>query len=180
MRALYSLAFAIALTACAPRPAAFTLAATDANNGRFAATQYYNSQGCTGSNVSPRLIWTEPPIGTQSLAVTIFDPDARTDHGGWWHWLISDLPSDSRELKAGAGGAISPPAGAIQYPNDFGAAAYGGPCPPVGETHTYVITLYALKVPQLKMPAGATDAEIKARLDADAIATATTKLKGGR
>lgn len=178
MRALYPLAFAAFIAACAPRHAAFSLAATDASNGDFASTQYYDSEGCTGNNVSPRLIWTEPPAGTQSLAVTIFDPDAKTDHGGWWHWLVSDLPSDTRELKAGAGSGL--PAGAIQYPSDFGAAAYGGPCPPVGETHTYVITLYALKVPQLQMPAGSSDAQVRAKLDANAIATAKTTLKAGR
>ena len=183
MRALSVLVFAAVCAsqaACAPRPAGFTIAATDANGGDFASTQYYDSQGCTGNNVSPRLIWTEPPAGTQSLAVTVFDPDAKTDHGGWWHWLVSDLPSDSRELKAGAGGAAGMPSGAVQYNNDFQQVGYGGPCPPVGETHTYVITLYALKTAHLSVPTGASDGDIRKALEAAALAKATTTLKAGR
>ena len=184
MRALTLLSLVIAIAAsqvaCTPKPAAFSVAVTDGNDDRFADKQYYNSEGCTGNNVSPRLIWTEPPAGTQSLAVTIFDPDAKTDHGGWWHWLISDLPPETRELKAGAGAGSGLPSGAVQYANDFGQPAYGGPCPPIGENHGYVITLYALKKVQLQMPAGASDADIRARLEANAVAKTTTVLRAGR
>ena len=182
MRALtfFGLALLATQASCAPKPAAFSLAATDANDGDFAATLYYNAYGCTGSNVSPRLIWTEPPAGTQSLAVTIFDPDAKTDHGGWWHWLVSDLPPDSRELKPGAGSGTGLQPGAVQYKNDFGDTAYDGPCPPIGENHTYVITLYALKTAHLQVPAGASDADIRTALEANAVTKTTTTLKAGR
>ncbi len=177
---LACLAATLAVTACAPKPTAFSVAATDAQDGDFASRQYYNSEGCTGDNASPRLIWTEPPKGTQSLAVTIFDPDAKTDHGGWWHWLVSDIPSDTRELKAKAGSGDGLPSGAHQYANDFKIEGYGGPCPPIGETHTYVITLYALKTAHLEVPARASDADIKAKLEGAAIAQATTTLRAGR
>ncbi len=184
MRALTTLVLAALVVAgqaaCAPKPAAFTVAVTDDSDGHFTAAQYYSSQGCTGNNISPRLIWTEPPAGTRSLAVTIFDPDAKTDHGGWWHWLVADLPPDSRELKAGAGAGLDLPSGAVQYNNDFSQPGYGGPCPPVGETHTYVVTLYALKTAHLTVPAGASDNDIRTVLDAAALSKATTTLSAGR
>lgn len=160
--------------ACAPRPP-FSVAVTDANDGRFASAQYYDSQGCTGNNVPPRLIWTTPPASARSLAVTVFDPDAQQGQG-WWHWLVSDLPPETRELKPDA----ALPAGALSYANSFGQAGYGGPCPPVGETHHYVITLYALRDAHLNVPAGATPDAVKALLEADAITEAHTTLTAGR
>jgi hypothetical protein len=36
------------------------------------------------------------------------------------------------------------PPGAIEWPNDFGDVGYGGPCPPGGDTHTYLYTVHAL------------------------------------
>ena len=37
------------------------------------------------------------------------------------------------------------PPGAKLWANDFGDAAYGGPCPPKGDAaHTYLITVHAL------------------------------------
>jgi Raf kinase inhibitor-like YbhB/YbcL family protein len=51
------------------------------------------------------------------------------------------------ELKADAGNISKglAPAGAVQSVTDFGQAGYGGPCPPPGPIHEYLITVYALK-----------------------------------
>jgi phosphatidylethanolamine-binding protein (PEBP) family uncharacterized protein len=70
--------------------------------GAIQAAQVYRGYGCEGGNVSPELTWSDPPAGTRSFAVTVYDPDAPTG-SGWWHWVIFDIPADVRRLSAGAG-----------------------------------------------------------------------------
>ena len=50
-----------------------------------------------GQNHSPELHWTNPPAGTQSFALSCYDPDAPTG-SGFWHWYIINLPGDARSL----------------------------------------------------------------------------------
>jgi Raf kinase inhibitor-like YbhB/YbcL family protein len=113
----------------------------------MALPQVFNSFGCTGKNVSPELSWSGIPAGTKSLALTLYDPDAPTG-SGWWHWLVFNIPADTKKLAADAGNVKSGklPKGAIQNITDFGSAGYGGPCPPQGDKpHHYIFTIYALK-----------------------------------
>jgi hypothetical protein len=51
----------------------------------------YNSLGCSGQNVSPELIWSDPPEGTRSFAVVVHDPDAPTGGAGFFHWIVTDF-----------------------------------------------------------------------------------------
>ena len=116
-------------------------------NNRFV----FNSFGCNGENISPELTWSNPPKGTKSFAVTMYDPDAPTG-SGWWHWTIVNIPLSAMTLQEGAGNdpAKLPP-GAVQGRTDYGKAGYGGPCPPPGKPHRYIFTVYALKVEKLEI-----------------------------
>jgi Raf kinase inhibitor-like YbhB/YbcL family protein len=128
----------------------FTLKSADLG-GQFSNEFASNTFGCNGGNKSPQLEWQNAPEGTQSFAITMYDPQAPTG-SGWWHWVIFDIPAHTHQLKQGAGNptlALAP-AGSIQGNTDFGVPGYGGPCPPVNDAaHGYVITIYALKTGKL-------------------------------
>jgi|SRR5579863_1077836 len=155
-----------------------TLSSKDFTAGaRLAEAQVYRGYGCQGGNVSPALSWSGAPPETQSFALLVHDPDA-PHRGGWWHWVVYDLPRGATSLAAGAGDPQKAllPQGARQGRSDFGTAAYGGPCPPPGPPHHYHFRLYALKVSHLELPAEASAAAIAAAAQAQALAS--TELVG--
>ena len=51
---------------------------------------------CDAEDVSPPLRWTNAPAATKSFALIADDPDA--PGGTWVHWVIYDLPADTKEL----------------------------------------------------------------------------------
>jgi Raf kinase inhibitor-like YbhB/YbcL family protein len=106
-------------------------------DGAEMANRYTYKLGsqCSGENFSPALEWTGVPASTQSLAITVVDPDG----GNWTHWLLFNLSPEITSLSE----AVNGPAIGIKGRNDFGTLGYGGPCPPSG-THHYIFTLYAL------------------------------------
>jgi hypothetical protein len=122
-----------------------------------------------GGDVSPALSWSGVPSSAQSLAITIFDPDAGSD--GWWHWVVVDIPATTTSLAQGAGSGKLPD-GARHLENSNGNASYHGPCPPAGSgVHHYQITLWALgEKPALD--AGAKPADVGAYMEKHAIAKA--------
>lgn len=137
----------------------FTLRSNELG-GQATSQQVFNSFGCQGENRSPQLFWENPPTGTKSFAVTLYDADAPTG-SGWWHWLIFDIPAGISALQSDAGntGLKIAPGGAIQSVTDFGTQGYGGPCPPEGgRPHRYIITVYALKTEKLGLGATANPA----------------------
>jgi hypothetical protein len=97
---------------------------------------------CEGDDLSPALLWSEPPVGTASLALIADDPDAPV--GTWVHWVLFDLESHLRELPEGVAKAEEVQGVGKQGLNDFRKVGYGGPCPPPGKPHRYFFKLYAL------------------------------------
>jgi Raf kinase inhibitor-like YbhB/YbcL family protein len=152
----------------------FTLQSRDLG-GQLTSEFSFNGFGCKGQNLSPQLMWTHPPAGTKSFAITIHDPSAPTG-SGWWHWVVFDIPASSSELKQGAGKAGSNllPAGAIQGRTDLGTPGYMGPCPPEGDApHPYIITVYALGKEKLGLNADASPAIVGFNLNANLLAKAS-------
>jgi Raf kinase inhibitor-like YbhB/YbcL family protein len=113
---------------------------------------------CDGDDTSPALMWSGAPAGTQAFAIIVDDPDAPTDEP-FVHFVVYDLPGGETGLEEGIPVPAQPNAGGSQGRNDFGRTGWGGPCPPEGETHTYVFTLYALDSP-LSLDAGATKQQV--------------------
>jgi Raf kinase inhibitor-like YbhB/YbcL family protein len=157
------------------------LASTDVKSGSpMGAAQVYTA--CNGQNISPALSWSGEPPGTQSFAITMYDPDARAG-AGWWHWMMFNVPATVHGLAAGAGsgGSGGLPPGAVQGRNDFGVSQYSGPCPPVGDhAHHYEITVYAVNTPQLPLDSTASGAAVNAALRSDTLATAKIVGRYGR
>jgi Raf kinase inhibitor-like YbhB/YbcL family protein len=159
-----AIAATLILGGCATpaQPTAFTLSSPDLASGRFDNTLVLNGFGCQGGNVSPALVWKNPPAGTKSFALQVHDPDAPTG-SGFWHWAVYNIPATATGLPRGAGNAAaSLPAPAFGGATDFqdtgttaGNGNYGGPCPPEGDAdHHYVFTLYALAVDNVHAAAG--------------------------
>ncbi|HUJ63230.1 MAG TPA: YbhB/YbcL family Raf kinase inhibitor-like protein [Kofleriaceae bacterium] len=97
---------------------------------------------CEGADIAPALAWSGAPAQTRAFAIVVDDPDApdpAAPKQTWVHWVVVGLPASATSLPAG--GAL--PAGAAAGTNDFGKAAWGGPCPPIGR-HRYVFKVYAL------------------------------------
>lgn len=120
----------------------------------------FNGMGYQGDNCSPHLAWDEVPPGTQSFVITCYDPDAPTG-SGWWHWVVANLPAETRSLAQGAGkDDASLPGQALHGRSDFGTPAYGGAAPPQGETHRYIFTVHALDVESLDVDNSASGAMV--------------------
>ena len=170
---------ALAVPARAPRATRFSLESPDLTAGGWVPRSRIYDRGCHGRNQSPALAWHHEPAGTRSLAVLVYDSDAP---GGWWHWLVIDIPATVRALRAGAGtpGANGLPSGAVQTRNDFGFRGYGGPCPPPGPPHHYHFYLYALSVARVAVPDRAPPGAVAAAVRAAAIAEAEITVLYGR
>jgi Raf kinase inhibitor-like YbhB/YbcL family protein len=122
---------------------------------------------CDGPDVSPPLQWMDVPKEAQSLALLCDDPDSARNP--WSHWVLYDLPAGTRELPAGYPPGPEPEPGGKQGRNDFGHAAYGGPCPGGGATHHYYFRLYALDE-ILDLPPGATRSQLLGRMQGHILA----------
>ncbi|GIT89456.1 YbhB/YbcL family Raf kinase inhibitor-like protein [Roseobacter sp. OBYS 0001] len=133
------LAAAIASTMAAPAMAdGFTLTSPDIAEGQQLSSDFvFQGFGCEGGNTAPTLEWSGAPEGTESFAVTVYDPDAPTG-SGWWHWFAFNIPADVTSLPGG--GEVN----GVELTNDYGAEGFGGACPPPGEVHRYEFTVHAL------------------------------------
>lgn len=116
---------------------------------------------CKGADVAPALSWTPAPEGTQEIAITMIDQDINFDH-----WAMSGIAPDVTSLAEN-----TTPDGAVAALNGSGKAGYLGPCPPVGATHTYRITVHYLDK-ALKLSAGGSSADMRTAIDAATIASA--------
>jgi hypothetical protein len=104
---------------------------------------------CEGLDYSPELSWSGAPRNTKSLALVCLDPDAPNKH--FVHWLVYNIPANATNIPEGIRSEPQLADGSLQGTNDFRNMGYNGPCPPPGQTHSYVFTLYALDIkPDLK------------------------------
>jgi Raf kinase inhibitor-like YbhB/YbcL family protein len=154
-------------------------------------------------NRNPDFAWRGLPAGTKSLVLVCHDPDvpskpddvnkegrvipASLPRVEFFHWLLVDLPADTRPIERGefssgitAKGKPGPhaPRGARQGVNDYSAwfandkemggqyFGYDGPCPPWNDeiAHRYVFALYAVDVPRLDVQGAFRGADVRRAL----------------
>ncbi|MHC4111975.1 MAG: YbhB/YbcL family Raf kinase inhibitor-like protein [Planctomycetota bacterium] len=111
---------------------------------------------CDDDDISPPFQWDAVPEGTKSIALISDDPD--TPMGTWVHWVMFNLPADTRELQENIPKDEILPNGTRQGISDFQRIGYGGPCPPSG-THRYFFKIYALDT-ELDLAAGAAKSDL--------------------
>lgn len=116
------------------------------------------SPNCVGENVSPPLAWSNPPAGTKSFALLMFDPEGRAP-AGVSHMVIYDIPVS---VTGFAEGEISKPSDKyVGGKNLMGKATYVGPgTPPGTDYHHYTLTLIALDLDPKALQAGLDRAQL--------------------
>jgi len=132
---------------------------------------------CDGHDDSPELHWSEAPTGAKSFALIADDPDAPV--GTWVHWVLFNLPPETKALPEGLPKTATLSGNARQGKNDFGNIGYGGPCPPPGKPHRYFFKLYALDM-VLALEAGATKADVEKAVKGHIVAQAELMGRYGR
>ena len=159
---------AAALAASVASSWAFEISSSSVSDGKWDKKYFADKiAGCDGGNVSPALSWKDPPAGTKSFALTLYDPDAPTG-SGWWHWQVWNIPAATMGFEEG-----KVPKGVAQGKGDIGRPGYLGPCPPPGSgVHHYAFTLFALKVDKLDVDPNASGAFVGYNINGNAIAKA--------
>jgi Raf kinase inhibitor-like YbhB/YbcL family protein len=114
---------------------------------------------CEGENSNPAISVKNIPEGSRSLALILFDPDAKG--GGFTHWVMWNI-----DLSGQIGEHSAP---GMQGKNGKGDNAYTGPCPPDG-THHYHFMVYALDT-RLDLPSQAGKEQLEAAMKGHILAT---------
>lgn len=127
-------------------PAASTASATNSLTlkvGNLApGSQLPDIHTCKGASESPGLAWGGIPEGTKSLVLILDDPDA--SGGTFTHWILYNIPPEKGSLAPGQTNAKVLANGAQQGDTSAGSRGYYPVCPPIGSTHRYVFSLYAV------------------------------------
>jgi len=143
----------------------------------FDSRQFPPEFTCSGLNRSPELHWNEPPAGTRSLAMILYDRDA--PGGSFVHWVLFNLPATTAALPPSMPALDQLPDGSRQGKNDFGQVGYGGPCPSGHSTHHYAFRLFALDT-TLNLPAASTRAQLDDAMVGHVLARGELKVRFDR
>lgn len=112
-----------------------------ANGSIFEGCSIPDEYACTGAGKTPEIEWNSIPDGTKSLVFILDDPDAPA--GTFTHWMVYNISPLIGEIPENADLKTIIP-GVKTGLNSANNNDYYPPCPPAGQTHRYVFTLYAL------------------------------------
>jgi Raf kinase inhibitor-like YbhB/YbcL family protein len=128
-----------------------------------ACSDKQRTPNCVGQNVSPPFAWKNPPEGTKSYALLMFDPEGRAP-AGVSHMVIYGIPAAVTGFKEGE---ISQPSDKfVGGKNLMGTGMYFGPgTPPNTDWHHYTFTLVATDMDPKALQPGMTRDELAKALD---------------
>ena len=135
------------------------------DNGKLAVKNAGNNKqnpNCVGDNVSPELSWANPPAGTKSYALLMFDPEGRPP-GGVSHWVAYGIPVSVTGFAEGE--ASKQTDKYVGGKSLMGLPHYFGPCTPPGPLHHYTFTLMATDLEPAALQPGMTRDELIKALD---------------
>ena len=154
----FAAATIVGSASAADKPKMFNLSSPTVRDGGMLAKKNAgnnpNNKNCDGQNVSIPLKWSNPPEGTKSYVLLMFDPVARPPIGVV-HWLAYDIPVSKTGFKEGetSNPATAPKSGK----STVGQPTYFGPCPPFGDKpHPYMFMLWATDLEPGSLNAGMT------------------------
>lgn len=120
-----------------------------------------------GQNKSPELTFSNIPSGTLSFAIILQDSSS----AAWKHWRVINIPVETTTLIENVSSIGI--AGATQLNSESAGAIYEGPHPPVGTTHTYTITVYALNTASVSLSADVSNADFITGVSAYSLGSAS-------
>jgi Raf kinase inhibitor-like YbhB/YbcL family protein len=135
------------------------------DNGKLAVKNAGNNKqnpNCVGDNVSPPLSWSNPPAGTNSYALLMYDPEGRGGLGVS-HWVAYGIPAS---VTGFAEGEVSTATDKyVGGKSTMGLAHYFGPCTPPGDWHHYTFTLIATDLDPKALEPGLTRDQLFEKLN---------------
>src|SRR5690606_5928584 len=143
----------------------------------FSEGQIPRTYTCDGENLSPPVSWSGVPEGTESVVLVLDDPDA--PRGTFTHWIVANIPPDYNSCAIPENVSFEDALGILEGSNDFGRPGYGGPCPPPGPAHNYVLRLYALDA-RLELEGGISGKQLTFAIDGQVLAEANLSAPDAR
>jgi Raf kinase inhibitor-like YbhB/YbcL family protein len=128
-----------------------------------ACSDKQRSPNCVGENISPPLSWSNPPDGTKSFALLLFDPEGRAP-AGVSHMVVYGIPAN---VKGFAEGELSKPSDKfVGGKSTMNLGTYTGPgTPPNTDWHHYTWTIIATDLDPKALQPGMTRDELAKALD---------------
>jgi Raf kinase inhibitor-like YbhB/YbcL family protein len=146
----------------------FSLTSTTFEDGKLMPKKVANSKAnqpnnpnCVGDNVSPQFSWSNPPDGTKSFVLMMFDPEGRAP-SGVSHWVAYGIPVSVTAFAEAETSKLTN--SYVGGKSTMGVGFYSGPCTPPNTTpHHYTFILTATDLEPNELPPGLTRDEVIAK-----------------
>ena len=119
---------------------------------------------CDGEAFSPPLSWNSVPVDTKAFGIVLAD----RDQPEYIHWVMTNIDPTVTTIAENTN-----PVSAFVAENSEKKKGYAAPCPPIGSTHSYSITVFALRSPIDTQKYSSAPSIIK-QMDAVVLEVATT------